>query len=110
MATVHHEVGQSPRGPREIQLPPPAEPGGTALEGIRGKVFADRYVLRGEDGKAVERYPEQMWARVARAIAAVEPTEEGRRHWEARFYDLLQGFKFVPGGRILSGAGTGHHV
>jgi ribonucleoside-diphosphate reductase alpha chain len=107
MATVQEQVGQEPGGSREIRLP---EPPGTVLEGIRGKVFMDRYALRDEGGQAVEHYPEQMWHRVARAIASVEPEEAGRRHWESRFYDVLSGFKFVPGGRILSGAGTGHHV
>ncbi len=51
-----------------------------------------------------------MWRRVARGIAAVEETEEARRLWEDRFYDAMAGFKFVPGGRILSGAGTGFEV
>ena len=74
MATVQQQVGQQPGGPSDIQLPPPT---GTVLEGIRGKVFADRYALRDESGQAVEHYPEQMWQRVARAIAAVEP--DGRR-------------------------------
>ncbi|HEX2515729.1 MAG TPA: adenosylcobalamin-dependent ribonucleoside-diphosphate reductase [Chloroflexota bacterium] len=107
MATVQQQVGQQPGGPSAIQLPPPT---GTVLEGIRGKVFADRYALRDESGQAVEHHPEQMWQRVARAIAAVEPDDAARREWEGRFYDVLSGFKFVPGGRILSGAGTGHHV
>ena len=107
MATVQQQVGQQPGGPSDIQLPPPT---GTVLEGIRGKVFVDRYALRDESGQAVEHYPEQMWQRVARAIAAVEPDDAARREWEGRFYDVLSGFKFVPGGRILSGAGTGHHV
>ena len=107
MATVQDHVGQQPGGPRDIQLPPAA---GTVLDGIRGKVFMDRYALKDETGQAVEHYPEQMWRRVARAIAEVEPTDEARRHWEERFNDVLSDFKFVPGGRILSGAGTGHHV
>ncbi len=84
--------------------------GGTRLEGIRAKVFSDRYALKNERGEPMEQYPEQMWARVARGIASVEATEEKRRYWEAQFYEILRDFKFVPGGRILSGAGTGHHV
>lgn len=84
--------------------------GGTRLEGIRAKVFSDRYALKNERGEPMEQYPEQMWARVARGIASVEATEEKRRYWETQFYETLRDFKFVPGGRILSGAGTGHHV
>ncbi|MFN3655895.1 MAG: adenosylcobalamin-dependent ribonucleoside-diphosphate reductase [Pseudolabrys sp.] len=45
--------------------------------------------------------------RVARALAAVEDESAA---WEDRFFDLLHGFKFLPGGRILAGAGTAHNV
>jgi ribonucleoside-diphosphate reductase alpha chain len=82
----------------------------TQLEGIRQKVFMDRYSLKDADGQALESYPEQLWARVARGIASVEQTEEQQKHWEGRFYKALSGFQFVPGGRILAGAGSGHQV
>ncbi|MBO0791376.1 MAG: hypothetical protein J2P36_10555 [Ktedonobacteraceae bacterium] len=82
----------------------------TQLEGIRQKVFMDRYSLKDASGQPLEFYPEQLWARVARGIAAIESTEEKRTEWEKKFYDALSGFQFVPGGRILAGAGTGHQV
>lgn len=82
----------------------------TKLEGIRQKVFMDRYALKGSSGEPIEQAPEEMWARVARGIAAVEQTEEKRQEWEQKFYDVLKDFQFVPGGRILAGAGTGHEV
>jgi len=72
----------------------------TQLEGIRQKVFMDRYSLKDPNGQPLEFYPEQLWARIARGIAAVEPTEELREHWEKRFYEALSDFQFVPGGRI----------
>src|SRR5207248_3558107 len=80
------------------------------LEGIRQKVFMDRYSLKDASGQPLEFYPEHLWARVARGIAAVEPAEEKRTHWEKRFYEALSDFQFVPGGRILAGAGSGHQV
>src|SRR3989441_4844423 len=82
----------------------------TQLEGIRQKVFMDRYSLKDASGQPLEFYPEQLWARVARGIASVEPTEELRAYWEKRFYEALADFQFVPGGRILAGAGSGHAV
>src|SRR5216683_7226587 len=82
----------------------------TQLEGIRYKVFMDRYSLKDPSGKPLEYYPEQLWARVARGIAAVEPTGELQARWEKRFYEALSDFQFVPGGRILAGAGSGHAV
>ena len=51
-----------------------------------------------------------MWRRVAGAIAAVEKTPELRAHWEEQFYEILRDFRFVPGGRILTGAGSGHEI
>jgi len=46
-------------------------------------------------------------ARVAQALAVVETDAAG---WEARFAELLGDFRFLPGGRILAGAGTGRQV
>jgi ribonucleoside-diphosphate reductase alpha chain len=50
---------------------------------------------------------EDSWRRIARALAAVEAEPE---QWEARFYDALEDFKFLPAGRITAGAGTGRKV
>jgi ribonucleoside-diphosphate reductase alpha chain len=48
------------------------------------------------------------WQRVARAIAAAENQDTAL--WAERFCSLLEGFRFLPGGRILAGAGSGHRV
>ncbi len=48
------------------------------------------------------------WQRVARAIAAAEPHDAAG--WTERFVTLLAQFRFLPGGRILAGAGTGQRV
>ncbi|MEO7020907.1 MAG: ribonucleotide reductase N-terminal alpha domain-containing protein, partial [Ktedonobacteraceae bacterium] len=82
----------------------------TTLEGIRQKVFMDRYSLKDASGQALEHHPEQLWARVARGISEVEKTPEARAEWEKKFYEALSDFQFVPGGRILAGAGSGHAV
>jgi ribonucleoside-diphosphate reductase alpha chain len=79
------------------------------LTGIRQKVFLDRYSLKDKDGNPLETIPTQMWRRVAKGIAGQEKKEK-RGEWEEKFYNLLEDFKFVPGGRILSGAGTGYEV
>jgi ribonucleoside-diphosphate reductase alpha chain len=83
---------------------------GTKLEGVRQKVFLDRYALKDAEGNPIESVPEEMWARVAWGISQVENTPQLRRYWEKRFYQALDGFHFVPAGRILSGAGTGYAV
>lgn len=82
----------------------------TVLEGVRAKVFSDRYSLKDADGNAVEEIPEQMWARVAAGIGQTEKTSAKKKEWTKKFYDTLKDFKFVPGGRVLSGAGTAYDV
>ncbi|MEK6324312.1 MAG: adenosylcobalamin-dependent ribonucleoside-diphosphate reductase [Acidobacteriota bacterium] len=54
--------------------------------------------------KPIETDPEQMMERVARGIAAVEG--ERADEWYQNFRWLLNGWKFVPAGRILTAAGT----
>ncbi len=51
---------------------------------------------------------QDTWCRVARALAAVESADAP--HWEANFLSVLEDFRFLPGGRILAGAGTGRDV
>jgi ribonucleoside-diphosphate reductase alpha chain len=69
---------------------------------ISRHVWETRYRAPGEPNVAAS------WQRVARAIAAAEARD--RDVWAERFYGLLDGFRFLPGGRILAGAGTGHRV
>jgi len=76
------------------------------LNGIRKKVFIDRYAAKDENGSVLEQYPEEMWRRVAKTIASVEKLEEEKINAENDFYKVLKDFKYVPGGRVLSGAGT----
>lgn len=81
----------------------------TELDGIRKKVFLDRYALKAEDGSLLEQTPQETWKRVAKGIAANEKRKD-RAKWEEQFYKIMEDFKFVPGGRILSGAGSGYQV
>ncbi len=72
---------------------------------LRARVFYEKYALRNEKGEITEKTPKQMWRRVAREIASPEEKKELRKQWEENFYWLLSDFKFIPGGRILFGAG-----
>lgn len=79
------------------------------LDGIRQKVFLDRYALKGVSGDLLEQTPEETWRRVASGIAANEK-KKNQKFWSEEFYRVMEDFKFVPGGRILSGAGSGYEV
>ncbi len=68
---------------------------------IARHVWETRYRAPGEADIAAS------WRRVARAIAAVERDAAG---WAERYFEVLDGFRFLPGGRILAGAGTDKRV
>lgn len=84
--------------------------------GTVAEIGADEVAVTLGDGEVVRRalehvdrplevHPDEMQARVARGIAALERPEQ-RAAWEENFKWLLAGWKFVPGGRILTAAGT----
>ena len=52
-----------------------------------------------------EEHPYQMWKRQSKALASVEKTKALKKRWEEKFFSILEDFKFVPGGRIMHGAG-----
>lgn len=53
-----------------------------------------------------EYTPEQLWSRLAVAMASVEATPEKQQEWTGKFRQLLDDWKLVPGGRIAAGAGA----
>lgn len=57
----------------------------------------------------IDQTVEDTWRRVAKAIALAEKGPDQLR-WEREFYHILEDFHFLPGGRILAGAGTTHQV
>src|SRR5690554_4498618 len=80
------------------------------LQGLSEKVFLDRYSLKDKKGSPLEKTPDRMWKRVSKAVAEIETTGENKKRWEKEFYSAMEDWKYVPGGRILAGAGTGFQV
>ena len=52
-----------------------------------------------------ENHPWEIWKRQASALASVENSKKLQEKWAAKFFAVLEDFKFVPGGRIMHGAG-----
>jgi ribonucleoside-diphosphate reductase alpha chain len=69
-------------------------------------VWRAKYRLA-EDGVPAEHDIGETWDRVAHAIAAVESRPED---WVPRFRAILSAYRFLPGGRVLAGAGTDRRV
>jgi len=53
----------------------------------------------------LERTPDELWNRLASAIASVEK-EDKQAEWTNNFKYILEDWKLVPGGRIAAGAGA----
>ena len=77
-------------------------------QNISRVIWEMKYRNAGQGG-AAEMSLDETLRRVANAIAMAEKPEE-RAHWEQAFYRILEGFRFLPGGRILAGTGTTHAV
>ncbi len=71
------------------------------------RIWDMKYRLKSADGAPVDKTVGDTWRRVAQALAA---QERDPARWEDRFQHALSGFKFLPAGRILAGAGTGRDV
>ncbi|MBB5515117.1 ribonucleoside-diphosphate reductase alpha chain [Rubricella aquisinus] len=70
---------------------------------IAEQIWDMKYRFKQADGTPVDVTVEDTWRRIAHALAAVEDDPGA---WQGRFYDALAGFKYLPAGRIISGAGT----
>ena len=80
---------------------------GGSAERPQGLTSISQHVWRERFRSASDASVEDTWRRVAAAVAAAEASPFMRRRWAQVFYDAMTGFKFVPGGRTLAGAGAG---
>jgi len=74
---------------------------------ISQQIWDMKYRLKHGDGHPVDKSIDDTWLRVAGALA--EP-EQDKALWEKRFYEIMRDFRFLPAGRILSGAGSERKV
>ena len=54
--------------------------------------------------------PAQLLQRIAEGVASIEKTPAKKLFWSQRYAWMLNDWKFVPGGRILTVAGTKHQL
>src|SRR5690242_16558059 len=73
---------------------------------VSQRIWDMKYRFRDASG-AADADLDATWWRVARALAA---PERDPKRWAGRFHEALQGFKFLPAGRVIAGAGTGRTV
>lgn len=100
------EIDESKSSP-ETDLPEvlgEKTPHNYTLEGYFGKDALGKEVLQNKYLAPWEKSPYDMWKRVAKAISSIEKTED-QTFWYKKFFSILEDFRFVPGGRIMHGAG-----
>ena len=78
-----------------------------AIAPVSHQIWDMKYRLKGADGEAMDGTLDDSWWRVARALAAAESDATG---WAERFHEALRDFRFLPGGRIMAGAGSERKV
>lgn len=76
---------------------------------IAQQIWEMKYQFRQPDGAPIDHDVVDSWGRVAIAASAAEEPE-ARREYALQFAEALAGYRFLPAGRILAGAGTGRAV
>src|SRR6185437_1503448 len=74
---------------------------------ISRQIWDAKYRLKAPDGTPIDQTIEDTWRRVACALAAAEAEPS---QWTQPFSEALRDFRFLPAGRILSGAGSDRRV
>lgn len=79
-----------------------------ALQKISTDIWDMKYRFRSAENGIVDETIQDTWDRVARALSRCEGKKAA--HWNREFRAALDDFRFLPAGRIVSGAGTGRSV
>jgi ribonucleoside-diphosphate reductase alpha chain len=77
------------------------------ISAISQQIWDMKYRFKAADGSPIDKDVDDTFRRVARALA--QP-ERDPAVWEERFFEAMSDFKFLPAGRIISGAGTERDV
>ncbi len=78
-----------------------------SVAAISQQIWDMKYRLKSAAGAPVDKSIDDSWRRVADTLAR---PEKERQYWAERFYQALQGFEFLPAGRIIAGAGAARNV
>ncbi len=68
-------------------------------------IYESKYFLKNLKDQLIEKRPEDTFVRLAAFLGAVEVTKEKQEEYAIKFYNHLYEGHFLPGGRIIAGAG-----
>ncbi len=78
---------------------------------IAEEIWNLKYRLRAEDGSPLDKSLDDTFTRVAVAAASAESGgKRVRQRWAKKYHAAMADFGFLPGGRILAGAGSRRRV
>src|SRR3989344_3966613 len=68
-------------------------------------IYLSKYFLKNLKDQLIEKRPEETFIRLAAFLAAIETTKEKQEDSAVKFYKHLFEGHFLPGGRVIAGAG-----
>ncbi len=68
-------------------------------------IYRNKYFLKDMSQNLLEESPEEVFIRIASFVAAQEENQEKQDQWAESFYRQLYDGYWIPGGRVLAGAG-----
>lgn len=72
---------------------------------LAASIYSRKYFVKDLENRPIEARPEDVFRRVSAFVAAAESDRPTMVRWGERYYtDLYEG-RFIPGGRVLAGAG-----
>jgi ribonucleoside-diphosphate reductase alpha chain len=68
-------------------------------------LYKKKYFIKDLNSDLIEKTPEDVFKRLSSFLATVEGTKAKQKKWATKFYEELFEGRFIPGGRVLAGAG-----
>ena len=68
-------------------------------------LYKKKYFIKDLNSDLIEETPEDVFKRLSSFLATVEGTKAKQKKWSIKFYEELFEGHFIPGGRVLAGAG-----
>ena len=68
-------------------------------------LYKKKYFIKDLNTDLIESTPEDVFKRLSSFLATVEGTKAKQKKWATKFYEELFEGRFIPGGRVLAGAG-----
>ena len=68
-------------------------------------IYKKKYYIKDLENNLIEECPEDVFKRISSFLATVEGTKAKQKKWTQKFYEQLFEGYFIPGGRVLAGAG-----